>query len=73
MMERFFAAIGALGSYLAGLWLAFFVGGIVGALTYLVLSKSGLGLGPALFICLGVCMVGGWIYDWAKAQKNHNP
>ena len=73
MMERFFAAIEGLVAYLAGLWPAFFVGGIVSALTYLVLSKSGLGLGPAFFVGLGVCMIGGWIYGWAKAQKNHNP
>ena len=71
-MERFFAAIATLGAYLAGLWLAFFVGGIVGALTYFVLSKFGLEFGPIIDV-IGICMVGGWIYDWAKAQKNHNP
>ena len=42
MMERFFAAIGGLVAYLAGLWPAFFVGGIVSALTYLCLASLGL-------------------------------
>ena len=73
MMESFFAAIGALVAYLAGLWLIFMAAASVVALALLLGFKVGLGVGPTLLIVLGVCMVGGWIYDWAKAQKNHNP
>ena len=72
-MEKFFAAIGGLVAYLAGIWLIFFAAAYVVAIAILLGTKVGLEAGPTVIISLLVCMIGGWIYDWAKAQKIHTP